>query len=48
MCQFTASSFFIGMTFVAVMCGFNNVGVGEDKPGTYQGVRVTAHELAHA
>ncbi|XP_040064817.1 venom metalloproteinase antarease-like TtrivMP_A [Ixodes scapularis] len=38
----------MGMTFVAVMCGFNNVGVGEDKPGTYQGVRVTAHELAHA
>lgn len=38
----------MGMSFIAVMCAFNNVGLGEDKPGTYQGVRVTAHELAHA
>uniref|UniRef100_V5ICN9 Putative tick metalloprotease n=2 Tax=Ixodes ricinus TaxID=34613 RepID=V5ICN9_IXORI len=37
-----------GLSYYGVMCAFNNVAMGEDKPGTYQGVRLTTHELGHA
>ncbi|XP_029837143.2 venom metalloproteinase 3-like [Ixodes scapularis] len=37
-----------GISYYGVMCAFNNVAMGMDKPGTYQGVRVTTHELGHA
>ncbi|XP_037523836.1 venom metalloproteinase antarease-like TtrivMP_A isoform X1 [Rhipicephalus sanguineus] len=36
-----------GIAYVAGACSNRKVGIGEDRVGTFLGVRITAHEIAH-